>query len=228
MIILETKNLNKTYQMGETKVEALSEVNLEIEDGEFMAITGTSGSGKSTLMHLLGCLDVPTSGNYFIDNKNVSHMTKDEQAHIRNEKIGFVFQKFFLLPDLTATDNVALPLLYAGKSEHESREKAKKILSMVELSERLDHYPYQLSGGQQQRVAVARSLINRPSIILADEPTGNLDTKTGNNILTLFSKLNREHNVTIIVVTHEPEIANKTNRIIQLIDGKIVSDKKIR
>ena len=228
MIILEAKNLKKIYKMGETEVHALKGVNLSIEQGEFVSITGASGSGKSTLMHPLGCLDIPTQGEYLIDNKNISTMNRDELAHIRNEKIGFVFQKFFLLPDLTATDNVALPQLYAGKPEIEAREKAKKLLTMVELDARLDHYPYQLSGGQQQRVAVARSLINEPTIILADEPTGNLDTQTGDNILNLFTKLNKENNVTIIIVTHESEIAQKTNRIVHLVDGKIVSDKKIR
>ncbi len=228
MIILEAKNLKKIYQMGESEVHALKDVSISIEKGEFVAITGTSGSGKSTLMHLLGCLDIPTEGEYLIDNKNVSTMNRDELAHIRNEKIGFVFQKFFLLPDLTATDNVALPQLYAGVPENEAREKAKKLLTMVDLGSRLDHYPYQLSGGQQQRVAVARSLINEPAIILADEPTGNLDTQTGDTIMELFSKLNKENNVTIIIVTHESEIAQKTNRIIQLLDGKIISDKKIR
>ncbi|MBU4269370.1 ABC transporter ATP-binding protein [Candidatus Dependentiae bacterium] len=228
MIILEAKNLKKIYQMGESEVHALKDVSISIEKGEFVAITGTSGSGKSTLMHLLGCLDIPTEGEYLIDNKNVSTMNRDELAHIRNEKIGFVFQKFFLLPDLTATDNVALPQLYAGVPENEARDKAKKLLTMVDLNSRLDHYPYQLSGGQQQRVAVARSLINEPAIILADEPTGNLDTQTGDTIMELFSKLNKENNVTIIIVTHESEIAQKTNRIIQLLDGKIISDKKIR
>ncbi|MBD3273069.1 ATP-binding cassette domain-containing protein [Candidatus Dependentiae bacterium] len=227
MIVLQAKDLKKIYKMGDMEVHALKNINLEIAEGEFVSITGTSGSGKSTLMHLLGCLDVPTSGEYFIDSKNVANMTKDELAKIRNDKIGFVFQKFFLLPDLTATDNVALPELYAGIPEKTARQKAKKILEMVELQDRTKHYPYQLSGGQQQRVAVARSLINNPSIVLADEPTGNLDTKTGENILNLFKKLNREKNVTVIIVTHEPEIAEKTDRIIQLLDGKIVSDKKL-
>lgn len=227
MIILEAKNLKKIYKMGETEVQALKGINLTVEKGEFLAITGASGSGKSTLMHLLGCLDVPTSGEYFIDNKNVAKMTKDQLAKIRNNEIGFVFQKFFLLPDLTAIDNVVLPQLYADISEEKAKKKALKLLKLVGLGQRTEHYPYQLSGGQQQRVAIARSLINNPNIILADEPTGNLDTKTGNNILKLFKELNREDNVTTIIVTHEPEIAKKTDRIIQLIDGKIVSDKKI-
>ena len=224
MIILKAKDLVKIYKMGETEVAALKGVNLDIEKGELLSITGSSGSGKSTLMHLLGCLDVPTSGDYFIDNKNVVHMNRNELAKIRNQKIGFVFQKFYLLPDLTATDNVALPRLYAGDSELIARKKASELLKLVGLENRSKHYPYQLSGGQQQRVAVARSLINNPSIILADEPTGNLDSETGNSIIELFKKLNKEQQATIIIVTHEPEIAQQTNRIIELIDGKIESD----
>ncbi|MFC1894663.1 ABC transporter ATP-binding protein [Candidatus Dependentiae bacterium] len=227
MANLETKNLVKTYQMGETKVNALKGINLKIERGEFVAITGTSGSGKSTLMHLIGCLDTPTSGDCFIDGKNISNMTKNELAKIRNQKIGFVFQKFYLLSDLSATDNVALPLLYAGEQESNARKKANEILKMVELDSRNNHYPYQLSGGQQQRVAIARSLINNPSLILADEPTGNLDSQTGNNILDLFKKLNEEKKVTIVIVTHESEIANQTKRIIELKDGNILLDKKL-
>lgn len=213
--------------MGETLVRALDSVSLEIRKGEFASITGTSGSGKSTLMHLLGCLDVPTSGEYFIDGKNVVNMTKNELAKIRNQKIGFVFQKFHLLQDLTATDNVALPQLYAGIKESVARENAKKMLQLVELQDRAHHYPYQLSGGQQQRVAIARSLVNNPSLILADEPTGNLDTATGDNILNLFKELNDKQDVTIVLVTHEQDIANKTKRIIELRDGKIILDKKI-
>lgn len=208
--------------MGETEINALKGVSLTINKGEFISITGQSGSGKSTLMNLLGCLDVPTSGNYFIDGENVAGMNKDQLAVIRNKKIGFVFQKFHLLADLTATDNVALPALYAGTSEQKARENARKALDTVELSDRMDHYPYQLSGGQQQRVAIARSIVNDPSILLADEPTGNLDSETGQTIMALFKRLNTEGNVTVIMVTHELEIAKQTQRIITLIDGKIV------
>lgn len=225
MKTLEAKNIVKIFQMGETEVTALKGVDVSIEPGEFVAITGQSGSGKSTLMNVLGCLDIPTSGEYFIDGENVAHMERDQLARIRNKKIGFIFQKFHLLPDLSALDNVALPALYAGMKEPEARAIAKKSLEDVELADRLDHYPYQLSGGQQQRVAIARSLINKPSILLADEPTGNLDTETGNTIIDLFNNLNDKKNVTIIMVTHEPDIAAHAKRIITLRDGKIISDK---
>lgn len=211
--------------MGDTKLTVLKGVNVNIDKGEFVAITGFSGSGKSTLMHLIGCLDVATSGDYFLDNVNASTANDDELADIRNQKIGFVFQKFHLLPDLTALDNVALPRLYAGIPEHQARKEAAKLLELVSLESRMDHYPYQLSGGQQQRVAVARSLINNPSIILADEPTGNLDTATGNTILEIFKELNANKGVTIIIVTHEPSIAARTKRIIELVDGNIISDR---
>lgn len=225
MKTLEARNLIKIYKMGENELIALKGVSLTIDKGEFVAITGFSGSGKSTLMHLLGCLDTPTEGQYFIDDVEVTQATRNELAKIRNQKIGFVFQKFHLLPDLTALDNVALPMLYAGSTEDVARKRAAELLTMVNLANRLDHYPYQLSGGQQQRVAIARSLINNPSIILADEPTGNLDSETGDIIMEMFDTLNREQRVTIIIVTHEPSIAGKTRRIIELIDGKIKSDK---
>lgn len=228
MSIIEAKDLIKTFKMGENEITALKGVSLTVEKGEFVAITGFSGSGKSTLMHILGCLDITTSGSYILDGVDASHASKDELAKIRNQKIGFVFQKFYLLPDLTALDNVALPQLYAGESESRAREKAAKLLKLVELENRVDHYPYQLSGGQQQRVAIARSLINDPAIIMADEPTGNLDRATGENILNVFTDFNENHGVTFIMVTHEPSIAAKSKRIIELVDGKIVADKRVR
>lgn len=227
MKTIEAHNLIKVYRMGENDLMALKGITLTIDKGEFVAITGYSGSGKSTLMHLLGCLDTPTEGDYFIDGINVSTSTRNELAQIRNQKIGFVFQKFHLLPDLTALDNVALPMLYAGSGEAEARTRAAELLTMVDLKNRLTHYPYQLSGGQQQRVAIARSLINKPSIILADEPTGNLDSQTGDVIMDMLKKLNVEQKTTIIIVTHEPYIAAKTGRIIELIDGNIKSDKAV-
>jgi len=226
MALLEAKKLAKTFKMGETTVVALKGVDLAIDSGEFVAITGFSGSGKSTLMHLLGCLDTPTSGTYIIDDVDVSQAGHDKLAYIRNQKIGFIFQKFHLLPDLTALDNVALPRIFAEAPEAQAREDARKLLDMVGLGHRISHYPYQLSGGQQQRVAIARALINNPCIILADEPTGNLDSTSGSAILELFKKLNEQQGVTIIIVTHEHGIAAKTKRIIELVDGNIISDKK--
>lgn len=226
MNIIEAKNIIKTFRMGETEITALKDVSLSVEKGEFVSITGFSGSGKSTLMHILGCLDIPTSGSYVIDGIDASKASRDELAKIRNQKIGFVFQKFYLLPDLTALDNVALPCLYAGQDEITAKAKAKKLLALVELDHRMDHYPYQLSGGQQQRVAIARALVNDPAMIMADEPTGNLDRATGENILQVFKDFNEKHNVTIIIVTHEQSIAARTKRIVELVDGKIVSDKR--
>ncbi|MBT4594896.1 ABC transporter ATP-binding protein [bacterium] len=227
-VAIAAKDLVKIYQTGETQVKALNGVSLEISEGEMIAITGPSGSGKSTLMHLIGCLDIPTSGEYFIGKQNVAKMSRDELAEIRNKRIGFVFQKFHLLPDIPAVDNVALPLLYAGIDEDIAKKKARAALRQVELGDRMDHYPYQMSGGQQQRVAVARSIINNPTILLADEPTGNLDTETGNSILDLFKKLNSEQNATIILVTHEPDVAQRAKRIIELVDGKIHFDQPVR
>ena len=224
MNIIEAKNIIKIFKMGETEIMALKNVSLTVEKGEFISITGFSGSGKSTLMHILGCLDTPTSGSYIIDGIDASKASRDELAKIRNQKIGFVFQKFYLLPDLTALDNVALPCLYAGEYEAAAKEKAKKLLSMVDLDNRMTHYPYQLSGGQQQRVAIARALVNGPAMIMADEPTGNLDRATGENILQIFKIFNETQNVTIVIVTHEPTIAARTKRIVELVDGKIVSD----
>jgi putative ABC transport system ATP-binding protein len=225
--LIDARDLKKVYTMGEVELMVLKGIDLIIEQGEFVAITGFSGSGKSTLMHLLGCLDIPTEGEYFLDGVNVAQASKNELAQIRNEKIGFVFQKFHLLTDLTALDNVALPRLYSGQSESQARKEAAQYLTMVNLQERMDHYPYQLSGGQQQRVAIARSLVNNPNIIFADEPTGNLDSATGETIMGIFKELNDKHNVTLVMVTHEPIIAAKAKRIIELVDGKIIADKKI-
>jgi putative ABC transport system ATP-binding protein len=226
MPLLEAKNLTKTFTMGETETQILKGITLTIQPGEFMAITGYSGSGKSTLMHLLGCLDTPTSGSMFIEGKDVALATRDELAHIRNQKVGFVFQKFHLLPDLTAVDNVALPKLYAGDNEADAIKEAARLLDLVNLQDRKDHYPYQLSGGQQQRVAIARALVNNPLLILADEPTGNLDVATGEVILELFKNLNEQQHATVIIVTHEPRIAAKTKRVVELRDGLIVKDGK--
>ena len=221
--ILEAKNLTKIYPMGDAQIVALNDVSFSFAAGDFVAITGTSGSGKSTLMHLIGCLDTPTSGSYTIDGIESGNASQDQRATIRNKKIGFIFQKFHLLPDLTTLDNVALPRLYAGEGEATARQEAQKLLNLVQLGHRAEHYPFQLSGGQQQRVAIARALINKPSILLADEPTGNLDTQTGSTIIELFKKLNVEQNVTIIIVTHEPAIAAQAKRTIELRDGVIVS-----
>lgn len=222
--ILEAKNLTKNYTMGDAQIIALNNVSFSIEAGDFVAITGTSGSGKSTLMHLIGCLDTPTDGSCTIDGLETGKASRDQLATLRNKKIGFVFQKFHLLPDLTVLNNVALPRLYAKESEATARQEAQKLLTLVGLAHRAEHYPYQLSGGQQQRVAIARALINNPSIILADEPTGNLDTQTGTTIIELFKTLNVEKNVTIVIVTHEPSIARQARRIIELRDGIIVSN----
>lgn len=228
MAQLEARSISKTFYTGDIALNVLTDISFTINEGEFLAITGPSGSGKSTLMNIIGCLDQPTTGSYFIKGTDVAHFSSDELAHIRNAKIGFIFQKFNLLADLTALENVALPHLYAGKSEDEARVEAKKALDLVELNDRLNHYPYQLSGGQQQRVAIARALVNDPAIILADEPTGNLDSKTGALIFDSFLRLNKEHKKTIILITHDAELAQKTNRIIKLFDGKLSEDSKTR
>ncbi len=227
MALLEARNITKTFILPGRELTVLHDISFTIEKGEFLSITGQSGSGKSTLMHIIGCLDVPTSGSYFIEGQNVSHLSPDQLAHIRNQKIGFVFQQFNLLPDLTALENVALPQLYAGKSEKEANEKAEKLLCSVALDCRLHHHPQHMSGGEQQRVAIARALINDPAIILADEPTGNLDSKTGQMVMALFLKLNQEKGITIVIVTHDLELAHKTKRIIKLLDGRIQEDQKL-
>lgn len=223
MALIETRNLWKTYVMGDEEIHALKGVSLSIERGEYVAIMGPSGSGKSTLMNLIGCLDTPSQGTYLLNNKEVSTMKDDELARIRNEEIGFVFQTFNLLPRATALHNVELPLVYAGMSKKARLEQAEGALKRVELSHRMGHRPNELSGGQRQRVAIARALVNNPSILLADEPTGNLDSKTGVEIMALFARLHAGGN-TIIVVTHEPDIAAYAHRVISIRDGQVEKD----
>src|SRR5499425_2298514 len=225
-IVIRTEGLIKTYEMGAEQVHALQGVDLEIRRGEYVAIMGPSGSGKSTLMNLIGCLDSPTSGRYWLAGRLVSDLDDDELAYIRNKEIGFVFQTFNLLPRATALHNVELPLIYNGTPAEERIEKAKKALERVDLTERMMHKPNELSGGQRQRVAIARALVNSPSIVLADEPTGNLDSKTGEEIMNLFENLYRQGN-TIILVTHENDIAQHAHRIIFIRDGKIASDEVV-
>ena len=225
MAVIRLKDIMKTYIMGDSIVHALDHVNVFIDFGEFTAIMGPSGSGKSTMMNILGCLDRPTSGEYFLDGKEIAGYNDDELAHTRNAKIGFVFQNFNLLSKLTAQANVALPLVYAGVPEEERMERAKKALEAVGLGARLEHKPMEMSGGQRQRVAIARALINNPAIIMADEPTGNLDTKSSYEIMDIFKYLN-EQGKTVVMVTHEPDIAEQTKRILVMRDGKLVSDER--
>jgi putative ABC transport system ATP-binding protein len=225
MGIIETHDLWKTYVMGSEEIHALRGVNIGIESGEYVAIMGPSGSGKSTLMNLIGCLDTPTKGSYLLNGKQVSQMNDNELARIRNEEIGFVFQTFNLLPRASALHNVELPLVYAGVSGHDRAERAKAALTKVELEHRMGHKPNELSGGQRQRVAIARALVNNPSILLADEPTGNLDSKTGVEIMALFDRLHSGGN-TIILVTHEPDIAAHAHRIVHIRDGQVEKDVK--
>ncbi|MEJ2633869.1 MAG: ABC transporter ATP-binding protein [Calditrichia bacterium] len=225
--IIETRQLTKTYQMGDIAVHALKGIDLVVEEGEFVAIMGASGSGKSTFMNLLGCLDQPTSGEYYLDGKLVSSLPQNEYADIRSEKIGFVFQGFNLLPRTNALENVELPLLYdRGRRITNPRQAAIDALAQVGLAERMDHEPHQLSGGQQQRVAIARALINQPAIVLADEPTGNLDTHTSIDILSVFQELNRQ-GITIILVTHERDIARYAKRIVEMRDGHLRRDIRV-
>lgn len=221
--IIRIEGVRKYYQVGNQVVKALDDVDLSIRQNEYVAIMGPSGSGKSTMMNILGCLDTPTSGEYCLNGTNVSQMDDNELAQIRNKEIGFVFQSFNLLPRYTSVENVALPLIYAGVSKHERTIKAEEALASVGLQERMEHKPNELSGGQKQRVALARALINKPSIILADEPTGNLDTKTSIDIMHLFEEIYRQGN-TVIVVTHEEDIAQYARRIVRLRDGRIESD----
>ena len=226
-VVISTEALTKTYQMGSEVVNALCGVDLEIQRGEYVAIMGPSGSGKSTLMNLIGCLDSPTSGNYWLAGRLVSTLDDDELAYIRNKEIGFVFQTFNLLARATSLHNVELPLIYNGTPAEERLERAKETLRMVDLADRMMHKPNELSGGQRQRVAVARALVNKPSILLADEPTGNLDSKTGAEIMGLFEKLHEQGN-TIILVTHEADVAAHAHRVIHIRDGRVHSDERTR
>ncbi len=223
--MIRVSNLSKVYSMGSLQVQALRGVSLTVKRGELLAIMGPSGSGKSTLMNILGCLDQPTSGTYELEGVEVSRLSDDELAVIRNRRIGFVFQSYNLLPRLSALEQVELPLIYAG--QHNRRARALEALAMVGLTDRVHHRPTELSGGQQQRVAIARALVNRPAIILADEPTGNLDTRSSEEVMAIFQMLNREHQITIIFVTHELDIARHTRRIIHLRDGRITRDEPV-
>jgi putative ABC transport system ATP-binding protein len=221
-------NVHKTYDLGEIQVHALRGVSMEIYPGEFVAVMGSSGSGKSTLMNIIGCLDKPTRGHYFLDGKDVSGLTKAELAKIRSRKLGFVFQQFNLLSRTSALENVELPTIYAGVAIEERQRRAEEALKRVGLSDRAGHFPSQLSGGQQQRVAIARALVNNPSLLLADEPTGNLDSRTSIEIMDILQKLNDSHGLTVVIVTHEPDIAQYAKRALEFRDGKMIKDLMIQ
>jgi putative ABC transport system ATP-binding protein len=223
--VIKLEDIKRFFKIGNETIKALQGINLEILKNEYVALMGPSGSGKSTLMNILGCLDTPSSGRYLLNNKDVSKLEDDELAEIRNKEIGFVFQTFNLLPRLNALENVALPLIYAGYNKHQRENRAKEVLEQVGLKDRMTHKPNELSGGQRQRVAIARALVNNPSIILADEPTGNLDTKTSYEIMALFDEIHKNGN-TIIIVTHEEDIALHTKRIVRMRDGKIERDEE--
>ena len=225
MVLIEAKDISKVYQLGDIELRALDRVSVTIEKGEFLAIMGPSGSGKSTFMNIIGCLDIPTDGQYLLEEVDVGKLTRDELAHIRNQKLGFVFQGFNLLPRTSALENVELPMLYNNVPLKERKEKAIAALNTVGLKGREQNHPNQLSGGQQQRVAIARAIVNQAPVILADEPTGNLDTQTSMEIMELFQKLNVESGITIILVTHEPDIAAYSRRTMRFLDGHLVSDK---
>ncbi|HEX9660991.1 MAG TPA: ABC transporter ATP-binding protein [Candidatus Binatia bacterium] len=224
--LIRVEDLHKTYRMGDVEVPALRGVNLTIAHGEFIAVMGSSGSGKSTFMNILGCLDRPTTGRYFLETQEVGSLSRDQWANIRNKRIGFVFQGFNLLSRTSALENVELPMMYNGFAGKERHNRAVEVLSLVGLEQRLDHKPNQLSGGQQQRVAIARALVNKPSLVLADEPTGNLDSATSHDLMTLFQQLNAEQKITIVLVTHERDIAVYAQRRVVFKDGEIVSDDK--
>jgi putative ABC transport system ATP-binding protein len=225
--VIEVKDITKIYQMGEVEVHALRGVSLEVEEGEIMSIMGPSGSGKSTIMNILGCLDQPTAGTYLLGGEDVSRLNDNQLAEIRNHKIGFVFQTFNLLARTSAFDNVMLPLIYAGAGRAERRDRARQALEAVGLIDRMAHTPTELSGGQQQRVAIARSLVNDPAIILADEPTGNLDSKSGAEVMAVLQRLNRERSITVVLVTHDARIAQHSRRIVHLYDGRITRSEPV-
>jgi putative ABC transport system ATP-binding protein len=223
--VVEARDLTKVYKMGEVEVHALRGLSLQIQTGEVVAIMGPSGSGKSTLMNMLGCLDQPSSGEYYLDGENVAEMNDNQLADIRNRKVGFVFQSFNLLPRSTALANVELPLRYSPRNNTNRRQAAREALEAVGLADRLHHQPNELSGGQQQRVAIARAIVNNPAIVMADEPTGNLDSKSGEEIMELMLKLNKERGATLIIVTHDPEVAELTQRVIYIRDGRVEDEK---